>query len=152
MLFLELLDKKHIYPDLQQRDKESVLLFLSEEMDQEYKSELEGANTFSLVHESETRQSMAIGNGIAIPHIKVEGLKSQILFLARSRVGIDFQSIDDKPVHLIFLLASPSSEPEKHCKTIAGISKLLHNSSFRDELMKAKDEETLFSVVQKFCQ
>ena len=64
--------------------------------------------------------STAIGRGVAIPHATVEGLKSMVGAVARIPHGIEFDSVDGKPVHIVFLLVSPSGgETLRALKSIA---------------------------------
>ncbi|MEZ4704781.1 MAG: PTS sugar transporter subunit IIA [Bdellovibrionota bacterium] len=150
MSIAQQLHKNTVFPDLTQDTKDAVIQFMAEQAQHESAELSEVQDLFSRIMQHEAQSSTAIGNGIALPNVKIEGLAEQKLFLGRSRLGIDFGAVDNKPVHLIFLLVSPSQEPEKHCKSMAGISKLLHNSQFRDQLMKAKDQEEIISLVQKF--
>jgi PTS system nitrogen regulatory IIA component len=88
--------------------------------------------------------STGIGDGIAIPHGKLKGLDSLVIAFGRSHDGIDFDSIDGKPVHIFFLLMAPESSTGQHLKALAKISRMLKDPAFRSNLMSAKSTEELY--------
>lgn len=100
-----------------------------------------------LILDREYLSSTGIGSGIAIPHARVEELKAHYIFFARSSHGIHFDSIDDKPVHLIFLILAPENANELHLKMLARVSKFLHDTSFREQLMMAKTNADVYETV-----
>jgi PTS system nitrogen regulatory IIA component len=97
--------------------------------------------------EREKLGSTGIGDGIAIPHGKMRGIKELVISFGRSIKGVDFESIDNKPTHLFFLLVAPENSAGVHLKALARISRLLKDSSFRNRLMEARDRQDLFMVI-----
>ena len=97
--------------------------------------------------EREKLGSTGIGNGIAIPHGKLDGLENICLVFGRSVAGIEFDSLDGKPVNLIFLLVAPANSAGVHLKALARLSRLLKEKSFRDSLLAADDAEKLYAIV-----
>jgi PTS system nitrogen regulatory IIA component len=91
--------------------------------------------------------STGIGDGIAIPHGKLKGLESLVISFGRSRGGIDFESIDGKPVHIFFLLMAPESSTGQHLKALAKISRMLKDPEFRSDLMSAKNTEEIYRKI-----
>jgi len=87
--------------------------------------------------EREALGSTGIGDGVAIPHGKVRGLREIVVAFGRSRNGVDFQSLDGKPVHLFFLLLTPEDNPGDHLKVLARISRILKNPVLRENLRTA---------------
>ncbi len=87
--------------------------------------------------ERESLGSTGIGDGIAIPHGKLGNIPDMIVAFGRSRKGIDFQSLDHEPAYLFFLLVTPADKPGDHLKTLARISRILKNPSFRNSLRHA---------------
>ena len=83
--------------------------------------------------EREAHGSTAIGNGIAIPHAETTSIKEKVIVFGRSKKSINFDAIDNKPVNLFFMIISPSREICPHLKTLARISRLLRNKTFRDD-------------------
>src|SRR6185503_4865845 len=83
------------------------------------------------VKKRETSMSTGIGFGIALPHASTDSVTSVIGVIGRSKTGIDFNSQDRQPVHIVFLFLVPAGEFQKHINTLANIAKLLHHTDFR---------------------
>ena len=95
----------------------------------------------------EARGSTAIGSGVAIPHAGTSSVKKKIIVFGRSKRGVSFDSIDNKPVNLFFMIISPRKEICPHLKTLAKISRLLRNKTFRYNLINAKSSEDIIKLV-----
>jgi PTS system nitrogen regulatory IIA component len=108
---------------------------------------LDSEATLNVLFEREKLGSTGIGEGIAIPHGKITGLDQLILSFGRSAVGIDFDAMDGKPVHLFFLLIAPENSAGQHLKTLAKISKMLKDGVFRTKLMAAKSKDELYKII-----
>ena len=65
----------------------------------------------------------------------------------RSIKGVNFESVDNKPTHLVFLLVAPENSAGIHLKALARISRLLKDSSFRNRLMEAGNRQDLFRII-----
>jgi nitrogen PTS system EIIA component len=100
------------------------------------------------LEERERLNSTALGEGVAIPHGKLPGLKQVVAAFGRSLEGVDFQSLDGKPTHLFFLLAAPEDSAGAHLKALARISRLLKDDAFRARLMKAADAHELYAAIR----
>jgi len=102
-----------------------------------------------VLEERELLASTAIGDGIAIPHGKLPGLRRVVAAFGRSLgEGVDFQSLDGKPTHLFFLLVAPEDSAGAHLKALARISRLLKDASFRQRLLEASDAKALWSTIR----
>jgi len=99
--------------------------------------------------EREKLGSTGIGDGIAIPHGKLAGLDDIIVSFGRSKDGIDFDSMDGRPVHIFFLLMAPENSAGHHLKALAKISRMLKDNSFRTELMLAKSADDLYRIIRE---
>ena len=81
-----------------------------------------------------------IGNEIALPHARTDNVKSFVIAFGRSVEGVDFQSLDDKPVKLIFLMGTPQSEEMKtYLHILARLNRLLQKEDFRNQLLVANN-------------
>ncbi|MCB4755990.1 MAG: PTS sugar transporter subunit IIA [Elusimicrobia bacterium] len=98
--------------------------------------------------EREALGSTGIGQGIAIPHGKSDGTETLVAALGVSKKGIDFESLDGEPVHLIFLLAGPPDSAGPHLKALARISRLLKDKFFRQQLRDAKSVDEVLHVIK----
>ena len=86
--------------------------------------------------------------GIALPHGSCDRIENMMGALGISREGIEFDCLDGQPAHLILLLVLPRHEFQIHVRTLAGISHLLQESTFRDALMTAKDADTILKLIR----
>jgi PTS system nitrogen regulatory IIA component len=100
-----------------------------------------------VLEERELLASTAIGDGIAIPHGKLDSIGQLQGALARSVPGIEFDSIDGKPTHLIFMLVAPLSSTGVHLKALARLSRLFRDVEFRHRLLSAPTREDMYQVI-----
>lgn len=99
------------------------------------------------VFERESKFSTGIGMGVAIPHGKSKGVKKTSLVFARSSHGIKYDSLDGKPVHLLFLLAVPEEATDEHLKVLAMLSAKLMHQNVRESLMKDASYENIIALL-----
>ncbi len=99
------------------------------------------------VMEREKLGSTAIGAGIAIPHARANTVNEVSIAFARSGRGIDFNSVDGDPVHLIFLLAAPIESGSLYLKLLARISRLLRYQDLIEDLKKATSKEEIVKII-----
>jgi PTS system nitrogen regulatory IIA component len=86
----------------------------------------------------------AIGNGIAIPHCRVEACTEIVGGLFRLETPVDFGAFDDIPVQLLFVLLVPTEEVDEHLQTLAMLARKFESDSFRKRLLGAQDDMDLF--------
>jgi fructose-specific phosphotransferase system IIA component len=86
------------------------------------------------VKKREKSMSTGIGFGIGIPHASSDLVSEVVAAIGRSRNGVQFDSLDCKPVKLVMLFIVPQGQFEKHLHSLANIAKLLHRSDFREGL------------------
>jgi fructose-specific phosphotransferase system IIA component len=97
----------------------------------------------------ENLESTGIGKGLAIPHARTDTVQGVVMAFARSEAGVDFQSLDKKPAHLIFLIASPEKEKSAYIKALARISRLLRKDDFRNRLLKAATPQEVLQLIAR---
>ncbi len=100
-----------------------------------------------VLEERELLASTAIGDGIAIPHGKLDAIGQLVGALGRSQAGLEFDSIDGKPTHLVFMLVAPSASTGIHLKALARLSRLFRDAQFRQRLIDAPDAGAMFQVI-----
>lgn len=98
------------------------------------------------IFERERIMSTGIGKGIAIPHAKTNAVKETIAALATLDEPIDFDSIDDKPVDLVFLLLGRENNVGMHLRLLSKISRYLNNESFKSQIYEANSPEDVINV------
>ncbi len=102
------------------------------------------------IYDREAESTTGIGMGIAIPHGKSAAVKKAALAFARSEQGVDWQSLDGQPAHLIFLIAVPeASQGDLHLKILQKLSRKLMDDDFRAALMAAPDKATIQDLLRE---
>lgn len=97
----------------------------------------------------EAMGSTGLGNGVAVPHVKSEGVDRVMMVVARSKKGLEWHAIDGRPVHVMFLLISPADEPEMHLQCLRWIATLARNTDFRRFLLDAKDATAMRDLLRE---
>ena len=97
--------------------------------------------------EREKLGSTAIGNGVAVPHAKIDGVKQAVLVFGRSGEGVDFNSLDGEKTHLFFMLISPKDDRGAHLKILAKISHLIKDRFMVGLFKKAKSKKEALSII-----
>src|SRR4051812_15861278 len=100
-----------------------------------------------VLEERELLASTAIGDGIAIPHGKLDSVSQLVGTLGRSVQGLELDSIDGKPTHLVFMLVAPASSTGIHLKALARLSRLFRDAMFRQRLIEAPDAAAMYKVI-----
>jgi nitrogen PTS system EIIA component len=93
--------------------------------------------------------STGIGFGLAIPHASCESIKEVTACFGRSKGGIDFESLDGRPVHIILLFLVPKDQFQTHLRTLAAIAKFLNDPAVRSELTAAPDAKAILGVFER---
>lgn len=91
--------------------------------------------------------STGFGRGVAIPHVKLHGLKKTVCLFARLQAPLEFDALDGEPVDLIFLLLSPEHASGDHLKTLARISRLVREPASIELLRSARDAAAIHAVL-----
>lgn len=115
---------------------------------------IDQSKALEVLQQREQLGSTGIGDGVAIPHGKVSDLHDLVVAFGRSKKGIDFDSIDGKPVHLFFMLLAPENSTGQHLKALAKISKMLKTPNFRKLLINAESTSDLYKAIVEqddFC-
>ncbi|OGW76887.1 MAG: hypothetical protein A3I73_06425 [Omnitrophica bacterium RIFCSPLOWO2_02_FULL_45_16] len=99
------------------------------------------------IMEREKLGSTALGNGVAVPHAKIEGIKQTVLAFGRSAEGIDFNSLDGGKTHLFFMLISPKDDIGAHLKILAKISHLIKDRFMVSLFKNAKSKKEVLSII-----
>ncbi|WP_417307913.1 PTS sugar transporter subunit IIA [Devosia sp.] len=103
------------------------------------------------VHEAivsrEQLGSTGLGNGIAIPHGKMIGLKGVTAVFARLDTPIEFGALDDQPVDLVMLLLAPVGAGAEHLKALARVARVLRTDSVTQQLRATDDTEALYALI-----
>lgn len=94
--------------------------------------------------------STAIGDGVAIPHCKMKGIKDPVVMLAVSNRGVNFHSLDGKPSHLFFLVASSPENPSLNLQILAAIAHLVRKAnSLLKKILEAKNIPDILEIIRE---
>jgi PTS system nitrogen regulatory IIA component len=102
---------------------------------------------FDTLLERERLGTTGVGNGIAIPHGRLPGLDKLYGLFARVERPIDFDSIDEMPVDLVFLLLAPESAGADHLKALARVSRLLRDKGVCEKLRGAESADAIYALL-----
>lgn len=98
------------------------------------------------VMDREAMASTGVGMGIGIPHGKSNTVVKPSIVFGKSIKGIDFESLDEQPSHIFFLIAVPEDSENEHLKALSQLSRRLMNQEVREQLMKAENTEEVYKV------
>lgn len=96
-----------------------------------------------VVVQREKKLSTGLGHGVAFAHGKTDVVDSLNVALGISRKGIDFKALDNKPVHLLFIVANPVNGHREYLELISALSKILRDDEFRERILKMDNEKTI---------
>lgn len=100
------------------------------------------------VFEREDIMSTGIGKQLAIPHGKCDSLNEIHASFAVLNDCVDFDSIDNKPVKMVFLLVGPENQSNQHIKLLSRISRLMNSSAFREKLLECSNSDEIYETFQ----
>ncbi|MEX0647664.1 MAG: PTS sugar transporter subunit IIA [Balneolaceae bacterium] len=143
-----LLDDSTILVNLQVSNKEELLNKMIDVFDEQVdKNQLEEIRT--AVFEREDIMSTGVGKNLAIPHGKVKSIDKNYASFALLKNPIDYNSIDNQPVTMVFLLAGPQSGNSSHIKLLSRISRLMNSSSFREVLAECETSKEIHEAFHR---
>ena len=143
----QLLEESYIKVPLESKTKEEVLRELVDLLCESHNIG-DREEIYDAIKERESAMSTGIGNSVAVPHCKCSRVDRLVAFLGISNAGIDFDSLDEKPAKIFFILVAEENNPGPHIKALAKLSRLLSSSSLREELINAKDAAEVLSVIK----
>jgi PTS system nitrogen regulatory IIA component len=145
MKIVDILKPECIVFDIKKETKKDILTALASPIAKAYNLDLDEMATILLNREK--LGSTGIGEGVAIPHGKISGLKSIAASIGKSAEGLDFDALDEKPCHIFFLLVAPADFASGHLKALARVSMMLKNPDFRNKLMRASSSKEFYSII-----
>lgn len=149
MKLYNLLMQDMVIAELESQDREGVLkemvIFLKKKNKIAKNKEL-----FEKLLQREKLGSTAIGEGVAIPHCKMKGIKKPVVMLAVSKKSVDYQSLDGKPTYVFFLVVSSPDNPSLNLQILAAIAHLVRkSSSLEKKILRAESISSILDVIRK---
>jgi PTS system nitrogen regulatory IIA component len=148
MKVMDILVRDALVLDLESTAKDEVLAEMARSL-AAAEPTVDAERLLGVLREREALQSTGIGDGVAIPHGKLPGLDRLVASFARSRVGVDFASIDGQPTQLFFLLVVPEHSGGQHLKALARISRFLRDPDFREGLVSAEGLDDVCRAIEE---
>ncbi len=139
------LNEDSIMIDYDSKSQKNALELISNKM-----ADLTSTNKdeiFQKLYEREKLGTTAFGNGIAIPHARIEGIKSAKIIMLKLNEAIDFNSIDSSKVDIIMSLFVPNDNNEMHVELLSKIASLLDNQIFREKIRTANTASDVMMII-----
>jgi fructose-specific phosphotransferase system IIA component len=149
MRLQDYLPASHIIKNLQNTNKIEIIEELLQQMQKlNLLTDYDLALNDTLNRESYL--STGLENGLAIPHAKTDAINELAMVFGRTVDGVDFQSLDGKPAHLIFLVLSPRNVSGPHIQALAVISRNIKESAIRDQIVQANSADEIADIIKAF--
>lgn len=145
MALSDLLSADSILGSLSATNRKQALQIMSEAA--AAKLDIDSRLIFDAVMERERLGSTGVGDGVAIPHARLEGLDHVFGLFARLKTPIDFDAIDGRPVDLIFLLLAPEASSAEHLKALARISRIFRRGDLRSHLRATDTRDGMIALL-----
>jgi len=146
MSLTELLDESAILVNIKATEKREVIEELAATLTACGKVS-DSSEMLQAVLEREKIMSTGIGKGVAIPHGKCKTVDKLVGVLGIKKEGVDFQSLDEQPVYLFFLLISPLNVSGPHIRALAHISRLLRHDQLRKRLIATENPHQVLELI-----
>ena len=150
MYLAELLSRGAICMDIRSSRREDAVRELLEALvtDNRLPAQMLEAS-LEAVEKREKLGSTAIGNGVAVPHARLQGLDGTVIAIGLSKEGVEFRALDGEPVHQVFLVLGPEEHPDDYIEVMRRISGLLQNGDFRRFMSKSGNPEDVIALFQE---
>ena len=149
MKLYNLLMQDMVIAELESQDREGVLKEMVAFLKKKNKI-AKDKELFEKLLQREKLGSTAIGEGVAIPHCKMKGVKNPVVMLAVSKKSVDFHSLDGKPSHVFFLVVSSPDNPSLNLQILAAIAHLVRkSSSLEKKILRAESISSILDVMRK---
>lgn len=145
MEIADLLSADSVLPKLRVSGKKQALQELAKRA--ATLTQLPERQIFDVILERERLGTTGVGGGIAIPHGRLPKLDRIYGLFARLEQPIDFESIDEQPVDLIFMLLAPETAGADHLKALARVSRMLRDRSVTEKLRGSDGRDALYALL-----
>lgn len=147
MKLVDVLKPEYIKIPLNGKSKKDVIKELIDELSTHELFDDKNA-VFNAVLEREKIMTTGVGREVAIPHCKKQECREFAIALGIHQNGIDFSSIDNKPVKIIFILVGPEENPGMHIRLLSRISRLISKELLRENLLRATSTVEAYSLLK----
>jgi len=141
----DILDRGAISVRVKAADKRQALAVVAEIAARNFG--LEAGEILDALAEREQAGSTGVGYGVAVPHARLEGLSRMRGVFVRLEHPVDFNSVDDQPVDLIFALFAHPNAGSEHLRALARVSRILRQADLREQLRKARTADAIHALL-----
>jgi PTS system nitrogen regulatory IIA component len=141
----DLLAAENVLADFRASSKKQTIQALSRKLADSLG--LDPRTVFEKLLERERLGSTGVGKGVAIPHARIDGLDRIVGLFARLASPVEFDSVDDQPVDIVFMLLAPTDAGADHLKALARISRLLRDENTLSKLRLTVDAGALYAML-----
>ncbi len=153
MELFSILEKECCSVSLKAKGKDEVLRQLASLAKKSRKLEaFSEQDIYERLKDRESQGSTGFGDGTALPHIRLKGLKDFLVFIAVSSQGVDFEAMDRKKVHLLFVIIAPEDKVNEHVQVLAAISRALATGNLKRELTSSHSTGVLYETFLRHVQ
>ena len=153
MKLTDFITKKAIISNLKAKDKKSAIQELVQAMRKSYDGEkFVTGEIVDAIIQREKIGSTGVGNGVGVPHAKLDGIKNVIGAFGRSSAGLDFNAVDGEKVHVVFLILAPPAKSEGYLQALQKVMTAIkrpHVLKFLKNAKTAKDMDEIFREVEE---
>ena len=142
----DLLTTDLVLADVDSAGRDDVITALAQRL-AAYHADVDRERLIVALRERERQVSTSVGDGVAVPHARIDGLDRTIVAFARSRRGIDWNAPDGRPTNFVLLVAGPPNGASPHLKLLAHAARLLGNSRCRARLHDTVDDPAALLAV-----
>lgn len=148
MNLFSLLDHQTVLTQFQASSKKELINALVDSLKAKVDSTDNLEEIRKSVFEREKIMSTGVGKGLAIPHAKTKAVNENHAAFALLNEPLNFDSIDNEPVRLVFLLVGPETNNSQHIKLLSRISRLMNSASFREQILGCETSEEVLKAFQ----
>ena len=141
----DLLDRSAISVRVSAANKKKVLAVIAEIAARNF--HLDAGDVLDALSEREAAGSTGVGYGVAVPHARLEGLQRMRGIFVRLENPVEFESVDDQPVDLLFALFAPKTAGAEHLRALARVSRIMRQSELREQLRKARSADAVHALL-----
>jgi len=141
----ELLDRHAIVPRVTAGAKRQALNVAAEVAARLYR--LKAGEVLDALLSREEEGSTGLGAGVAVPHARIKGLERVRGIFIRLETPVAFESVDDQPVDLMFVLLAPAEARTEHLRSLALVSRVLRQPRLREQIRQARTQDALYALL-----
>lgn len=146
MKIQDILQKNSIITNLEPSDKTGLLTQMGKYLASLYDLKDQDLIVRKIL-DREAEMSTGIGYGIAIPHARIEGIERVYMVAGRIVKGIDFNAIDEQPVHLLFMMLSPANASNQYTQLLSSLSRIMSYEEIRSSLIETEDSGKFLDII-----